>query len=460
MPNFHINRLNFGEVTPPEQKALDVNVSMTIENPFPLDYEIPSLSFTVLLPGCEAHNLVLVATAETPHLFIKPKTEIDLDITAVIPEFSDDFITTCPKSHTSPMDNFIGDYLHGNDTVVYIRSSGTSKSGAPEWLLEFLRGVTLPVPFPGHTFDDVIKSFSLSAVKFRLPPLEAEPGSPESSPRLSAFVGAAIQLPREIDFSIAVNRLRAMVDVSYEDEKFGTLNLQKWMSAKSSRSDDGKCLEVHAVVDDAPLNVTDYDVFEKVVRKLVFGGGKSVLLGIKGDTDVDIKTSLGEFVVSKIPAAGNITIDAFPGVGSLPLPKAKEVDIIDTTSQSITFQINISISNPTPWEAVVPYMNVNIAHGDMILGNASISDMHILPGNNTINVRAIWDPYTHGGTEAEKTGAQLIGEYVSGRNYKLNLFGFVRKANIFSRPKYNPHHPPTCGEFTSFTIVVTCSCQF
>lgn len=422
MPNFQVNRLNFREATSPEQKALNANVSITIENPFPLDFEIPSLSFTVLLPGCEAHDLVFVAIAETSHLFVRPKTDIDLDISAVIQNLPDSFINACPKSHTSPMDNFLGGYLHGNVTTVYARGTSTPGSNVPKWLMEFLQSVTFPVPFPGQAFDSVIKSFSLSNVKFRLPVPEAKPGSPESSPRLSASVGAVVRLPKEINFPIDVRRLRAVADVSYEGEKFGTLDLQKWMPANSSRSDDEKYLQIHAVVDDAPLDVTDYDVFERVVGKLVFGGGEPVNLGIKGDADVDVKTNLGEFIISKILAVGNITIDAFPGVGCLPSPKVNEVVIVDTTPQSVTLQIGLSINNPTPWEAVVPYMNVNITHNNMVLGNASISNVHVLPGNNNVSVWAVWDPRTHGGAKAEETGAELIGKYVSGKNRPLNSF--------------------------------------
>lgn len=415
MPNFRVDGLKFGEVNLPGQQALTANASVKIENPFPLDFEISSLSFTVLLPGCGAHDLVVIATAETSHLLVKPKADIDLDISAVIRNLPDDFIATCPQSHTSPIDNFLGGYLHGNYSTVYIRGSDASGSDAPEWLLRFLRSVTIPLPFPGHKFDNVVKSFNLSDVKFRLPDPDSKPGSPESSPRLSASVGALVRLPDEIHFPIDVKRLRSLADVSYEGEKFGTLNLQKWMLATSSLSGDGKYLQVNAAVDDAPLDVTNYDVFGKVVRKMMFEG-QPVQLDIKGKAGTDIKTSLGEFLVSGIPIAGVLTLDAFPAPGSLPLPKANELVIVDTTSHTIALRINLSINNPTAWEVVVPYMNVNITHQNMVLGNASVSHLHILPGNNTVDVWAVWDPRTHGGGEAEKIGAQLLSEYVSGKN--------------------------------------------
>lgn len=416
LPNFQVNGLNFGEITLPEYQALTVNASITIQNPFPLDLEVSPLSFTVLLPGCETDDLVVVATAQTSRLVVKPATNIDLDISALIRNLPDTFIATCPKSHTSPMDNFLASYLRGSSNIIYVRGSASSKSDAPAWLLEFLRSLTIPVPFPGHKLGTVIESLDLSNVQFRLPEPDSKPGSPESAPRLNASVRAVVRLPEEISFPVGVQRLRSIVDVSYRGKMFGTLNLHKWIPATSSKVDGQKQLQVNAVVNNAPLDVTDYDVFEEVVRKFVLGG-QPIPLNIDGNVDIDIKTNVGEFVISRIPAAGTIILDSFPAPGSLPLPKVSELVITDTTLHTITSRIKLSINNPTPWRAVIPYLNVNITHENMVLGNATVTDLHILPGNNTVNVWAVWDPRTHGGDEAERIGAQFLGEYVSGKNF-------------------------------------------
>ena len=93
-----------------------------------------------------------------------------------------------------------------------------------------------------------------------------------------------------------------------------------------------------------------------------------------------------------------------------------DITIDGTTPQSITLRANLSIENPTEWAASIPYMNVHIAHGGFILGNASVFDAHILPGNNTLIVQATWDPRNYGGHKAEKIGTQLVGEYISAQS--------------------------------------------
>ncbi|RPB06961.1 hypothetical protein P167DRAFT_530461 [Morchella conica CCBAS932] len=426
LPQFEVKRLNFEEIILPKQRAVNATASITLKNPYPLQFGIPSISFNILLPGCDEHKLVHVATAKSLPLHVEPQSHVDVEISSIIHNLPGTFINACPESQISPMDKFLGAYLHGDENTVFVRGSDSSGPNVPGWLQEILQSITVLVPFQGHAFNDAVKSFSLSNVSFQLPTPDAEPGSPESSPRLGASVVAIVRTPEEINLSLYVKRLRAIANVSYEGGVFGALDLRKWMVAESSRSSDNKYLEVHAEVKDAPLNITNYDIFRVVVKKMLSGEENSLQLGIRGDTDVDVKTSLGEFVVSNIPVTGNITIDHFPGFGSMPSPKARKVVIEDTAPHSVTLRVDLSINNPTPWGAIVPYMNVNITQNDTVLGNASVHDVHILPGNNLLTVWAIWDPRTHGGSQAGKIGAHLLGEYISGQNTTITIRPHVK----------------------------------
>ncbi|RPA90079.1 hypothetical protein L873DRAFT_1831812 [Choiromyces venosus 120613-1] len=420
LPEFQVNRMDVGEITLPEQKALSVNVSAVIQNPYPVEFDVPPLSFVILLSGCKADDLVNVATAETSHLSVEPKTDIGVDVHGIVRNIPEELVTACPGSHISPIDMFLGTYLHGKDTTVYIQGSQSPGSNAPSWLLEFLQSITLPIPFPGHTFDNVVKSFSLSHVKFQLPSPDAPAGTPEASLRLSADVLVTVRLPQEMSFPLDVSHLKATADVTYEGQKFGTLHFPKWVPASSTRSNDSKYLYVQAEVRDSLLDIEDYDIFDTIVQKLLSGDGKPIFLGIDGSTDVEIGTSLGQFVVKNIPASGNIKIDGLP-ITQMPLPKVNEVIITDTTTQSITLGIDLDLENPTPWKAIVPYMSVHITHDGFILGNASIVNGHVVTGMNTFSIQATWDPQAHGGHKAEEAGRRLAGEYISGYNTTITI---------------------------------------
>ncbi|CUS11592.1 unnamed protein product [Tuber aestivum] len=403
-----------------EQKALSVNFSAVVQNPYPVEFDVPPLFFAIFLSGCKADDLVNIATAETSPLSVESKTDIGVDVFGIIRNIPEELVTACPGSDISPIDIFLGTYLHGKDTTVYIQGSQPPTSNAPSWLQEFLQSITLPVPFPGHSFDSLVKSFSLSHVKFQLPSPDAPAGTPEASLRLSADVLATVRLPRSMNFPLDVSRLKATADVFYEGQKFGTLHFPKWIPASSTASGGSTYLYVRAEVRDSLLDIEDYDIFDKIVQKLLSGDGKPIFLSIDGSTDVGIETDLGNFVVRDIPASGNIKIDGLRAT-HIPLPKISELLITDTTTQSFTLGIDLSLENPTPWEAVVPHMNVHITHDGFVLGNATLVNGHLTTGTNFLYIGTTWDPRAHGGHEAEDAGKRLAGEYISGYNTTITI---------------------------------------
>jgi hypothetical protein len=115
-----------------------------------------------------------------------------------------------------------------------------------------------------------------------------------------------------MNFNISVGRVRADADVFYKGKKLGKLDLHKWQKANSTRlapesDDDGPSLLVQSNINDAPLDITDDDVFTDVVQALLFGS-KSVFLSIKALVDVETETALGAFAIRKIPAEGQVPV--------------------------------------------------------------------------------------------------------------------------------------------------------
>lgn len=83
-------------------------------------------------------------------------------------------------------------------------------------------------------------------------------------------------------------------------------------------------------------------------------------------------------------------------------------------------QAMVNMTNPTPYEAQVPYFNIHILHKGVVLGEAVVKNINFHVGNNTnILVSATWDPLTFGGEEAHEVGRRLLSEYVSGENTTL-----------------------------------------
>ena len=218
---------------------------------------------------------------------------------------------TCPDSEDSPLDTLVGNYIHGKKATVYVRGSDSPSLETPDWLTELAYGITVPLPVPGQTFGDLIKNFSMSDVHFSLPDFFAEPGDPDSQPKISATVRATIGLPEQIKFPLEVHRIRSTADVFYHDKKIGYLDLHKWQPARSKditdKNSTQRNLLIKSDIHKAPLTITDEDAFSEVVQAL-FRGKKTLKLLVKAEVDVELQTALGTFVVRQIPAKGDVPV--------------------------------------------------------------------------------------------------------------------------------------------------------
>ncbi len=439
MPAYNITDISFHEVPLPNKpKGMAADVSITMFNPYPVRFSIPPLGFNVLVANCAPNDpYILLADATTDEVHVKPREEVCVDVSGIVHDLPDVLTSACPDSQSSPLDVLLGEYIHGEETTVYIRGSSNPNPGTPGWVTELASSITVPVPFPGHTFDNLIKNFSLADVHVGLPDPLAEPQTPESQPRLSATVQALITLPKEMGFSVDVSRVRANAEVFYHGTKLGNLDLSKWQKANSTRiqDKDGEApqLAVQSVVKDAPLDVTDNEVFSEVVQALIFGG-KSIVLGIKAEVDVDVETALGALVVRKIPTQGKVPLKrlfsyavkvlckyslnhlvALSGSGSEPfLPEVGSLEIVDTGLKTLSIKAQVNFTNPTKYSAHVPYANIHILKNGTVLGHASVRDVTIVPGaNDNIPVQALWDP-SSGGLKGQHIGKELLSQYISG----------------------------------------------
>ncbi|KAI9850076.1 MAG: hypothetical protein M1838_006088 [Thelocarpon superellum] len=427
IPEYNITRMIVHEIDLPSgEKGMAADASLTLRNRYPVKLAVPPLAFKILVPNCdEADPRISLAEALSDSITIEPYTDVQIDVTGIVRQLPDALTTACPDSQSSPLDLFLDGYLHGEDTTIFVRGADAPSNETPRWIAELLSSVTIPLPFPGHTFDNLIQQFSLANVHFSLPDPGAPSGSLEAQPTISATVKALINLPREMNFPIDVTHVRADADVYYHGDKLGRLDLRKWQSANSTRIDTPAGtmpgLLVQSNVEDAPLEVTDEDVFTKVVQALVFGG-KVVMLGIKADVDVEVETALGELVVKQIPAEGQVAVKPLSGgFGSL-APRIGSLKILGTSTKSISIQAKLNFTNPTDYSAHVPYVSVNILKNGTVLGQATAEGVTVLPGQNEdLLVQATWDPLVRSGKEGQLIGRELVSQYISGWNTTLVL---------------------------------------
>jgi len=102
--------------------------------------------------------------------------------------------------------------------------------------------------------------------------------------------------------------------------------------------------------------------------------------------------------------------------------KIGNLQILDTTASSLTFEALVNLTNPTNYSATIPYADVHILTNGSLLAHATAKTLTIKPGPNiNIPVAATWDPLTLGGVDARATGVELLSQYLSGMLWKLDL---------------------------------------
>ena len=315
MPEYNIERMDLHDrpVDGHGREVIEADVSLKAHNDYPVSFQVPILGFEVLVPNCDSTlPSISVAEAVTDPINVDAKSDVRADAKGTIRDIPESLIRACPHSESSPLDNFMDRYLHGEDAKVFVRGKKLNNTNTPEWISDILESITVPVDFPGRSFDSLIRNFSLSDVDFKLPDPFADVNDPDGEPRVSGTAQVLAALPPELNVNLGVDKIRANADLFYKKRKMGELNLQHWQDANSTRVQDKEnnetLLNITSRLVDVPLTITDGDVFSEVMQKLLFGGG-DLTLDIKAEVDVKVKTVLGILTVKKVPAEGKIPVN-------------------------------------------------------------------------------------------------------------------------------------------------------
>ncbi|KAL3960096.1 hypothetical protein ACCO45_005213 [Purpureocillium lilacinum] len=429
IPEYKIQNLVFHDVPLGDGGRMGVgaNVSITAHNDYPVGLDVPSLAFEVLVPNCNpSEPNIKVASAITSIIQVRPKSDVTAEAEGVIRELPETLTRACPDTELSPLDNFMKHYLHGEDARVFVRGKASEQSDLPKWVGEFLESITVPVEFPGRNFDNFIRNFSLTDVDFKMPSPFADPNDPNGKPRVSGTVQVLAALPAELNINIEVDSLRANGDLIYEDQKFGELNLDEWQKANSSvtpgSGNDEDLITITSHITDAPIDITDGDIFGDLMQKLLFGD-EDIILDVKSSVDVKVATVLGKLVLKGVPAQGKVPVKHIPGdtVSALD-PHVSDLRIMNTSTTGVSLQAKINLTNPTPYTATVPYINVHVMKHGFMIGEAIARDVDFQLGDNAdIAVTATWDPMAFSGSRGQEVSRQLLSEYLSGKNTTLEI---------------------------------------
>jgi hypothetical protein len=288
--------------------AADVQISLV--NEYPVGLNVPPLGFDILVPNCDNEPFIQLADATTGEILIKPHSDVVVNVGGIIRELPKPLTKACPGTQNSPLDALLGDYLNGKDAKLYVRGSNSPDSSTPDWIRKLMSSITVPVPFPGRNFDNLVKEFHLQNTRFSLPSPFAGDDEDDANPQISSDIMVIAGMPQDINLNINVTGIMANADVFFKGKKLGVLEINKWQKARSDRvkSKDGKSLDLKITshIEKAPLKIEDEEVFEDVISAYYFG--KPIELQTKAHLDAEMSTVLGTFVIRGMPAEATVPI--------------------------------------------------------------------------------------------------------------------------------------------------------
>ncbi|KAL4889001.1 hypothetical protein BDV59DRAFT_122716 [Aspergillus ambiguus] len=427
LPNVQITKFDVHDADAPggnEGMAVDVSVAALVDSPFTLT--VPPLGFELLVPNCSPNDpYISVAEVATKDFPVIPGQATSIDVTGIIRGLSDELTKICPGTKKSPLDFLVKSYMQGLRTTVYVRGAEVPSLNTPGWVTDILKSVTVPLPFTGHALDDLVRNFTMTDVHFSLPDPIADPGSPESQPRVSALVKVLVGLPKHMNLHIDVPRVRALADVFYHEKKLGVLKLPKWVPANSTLLDDvdgAPALFVNFAMKDAPLDVTDEDVLTEVLQTLIFKG-KPIELAISANVDAEVSTGLGKFAIRGIPGEGVINVKPpygrfFDRLG----PQVESLELGASTVSSLVVKTKLNVTNPTSYSASVPFVDLLMFYNETKIAHITARDLSIVPGvNSDLSVNFTWSPFDLAGLDGANAGRDLLSRYISGANTSVTI---------------------------------------
>lgn len=300
------------------QVALETTVRL------PVDAAIPSANVQISIAGCGQELITLATGQNLPVKLHRNESHIAVRAIGECREIPTKALAKCKDTPgLSPVDRIMQQYLAGNATTVYISGIADGHS----WIQDLLAQVSIPVDIPGTQADQLARDIELSNVKFNLPSFLGGGGKP----KISGKISGVIDIPADVEVGIEVESIHVLADLLYKKRKFATIESPGWAPA-TSRFRTSRELQVEVVLRDAPVTITNQDIFSAILSELL---GGNALVDVTGKGDVRVETSLGQFEAHKLPIeAQDIEIGGFGFLGDV-RPEIKQIGVSKTTLDSM-----------------------------------------------------------------------------------------------------------------------------
>ncbi|KAF9291379.1 hypothetical protein BGZ68_004240 [Mortierella alpina] len=321
-------------------------------------------------------------------------------------------------------------FIRGADSDIRVRALSNDPE-VPSWLSEAFKGVVLNMAFPGSPTKDFIESLDMNQLQFGF-------SDAKDSALLNGRLASVLQLPPNITFPIKLLKMKPVAWLRVPGgQNITSLEILDFLPTKSRQV--GTSLEVDVNLEDTRLVVAQ-DGLQEFYRFLNTSFTQEwIELGIIGEATALVECGLGTFELGPIPFD---VISRQRGLGGLMsvLPVLEKLDVVDSTTHSLTVMATLTLFNPSSISATLGDLSFLWSYHGYIIGMATVSNVHLQAGNNTIECIGMMDPSTDCAHKhdplcnpegAMNASREFISKYISGDNSTtIDVLGYPGSTHI------------------------------
>ncbi|KAG0250842.1 hypothetical protein BG011_008052 [Mortierella polycephala] len=321
-------------------------------------------------------------------------------------------------------------FIQGDNSTIQVQALANDPK-MPPWLSMAFSSVILDMVFPGSPNKEFIRSLDMNQLQF---------GFSDSceSALLSGRLSSVLQLPPNVTFPIKLREMKPMASLrSPGGHNMSTLAIIDFLPTQSWQV--GTTLEVDVTMRDAPMVVAPGQHAEFYRFLNTSFTSDWIDLGIVGDALAVVESGLGTFEIGPIPFDVITRQRGLSGLTSVP-PVLEKLDVVDSTEHSLTVKATLMLWNPSNITAILGDLSFLWSYKGYLIGMATVSDLHLQAGNNTVECFGMMDPSIDCARKhdpscdsalARNASREFISKYISGSNSTtIDILGYAGSTKI------------------------------
>ncbi|KAF9101162.1 hypothetical protein BGX29_005964 [Mortierella sp. GBA35] len=321
-------------------------------------------------------------------------------------------------------------FIQGQDSTIQVRALSKDPS-IPPWLTEAFRSIVLDMAFPGSPAQDFIRALDMNQLEFGF-------SDNKESALLSGRMSSELQLPPNVTFPIRVLQMKPTAWLrTVEGEDMASLEMPEFLPTKSQQ--DGSALKVHVDMRETPLRIVPDHLAEFYQFLNTSFTREWIELGIAGEAHAVVECGLGTFELGPIPFDVITRQRGLGGLVTVP-PLLDSLDVVDSTEHSLTVKATLVLWNPSNISASLGDLSFLWSYDGYLIGMASVPQLQLHAGNNTIECIGMMDPSIHCLRQHDKicdpelarnASREFISKYISGDNStSIDVLGYPDSTHI------------------------------